>query len=108
MIHVPSPSRLQQRSLSNSGKRKRTMAIATLAPSRPRSLADLLENLGNIPTARIRLIPPIGTATEKDVLAIYAEEKVLCELVDGVLVEKAVGYFESALAMALGYYLHLF
>ena len=33
---------------------------------------------------------------------------ILCELVDGVLVEKPMGYFESGIAMALGFYLELY
>ncbi len=43
--------------------------------------------------------PPPGTATERDVLEIAAREKKLCELVDGVLVEKPMGYGESILAV---------
>jgi Uma2 family endonuclease len=42
--------------------------------------------------------PLPGTATEADVIAIHAREKRLCELVDGVLVEKPMGYEESRLA----------
>jgi Uma2 family endonuclease len=49
----------------------------------------------------VRFRPPPGTATEKDVLEVHVREHRLCELVDGVLVEKAVGLRESFLAMAL-------
>lgn len=62
------------------------------------TLADLAARFGPMPFRRIRQVPPPGTATEVDVEAIYAAEERLCELVDGILVEKAVGYPESYLA----------
>jgi Uma2 family endonuclease len=65
------------------------------------NLADLLEYLGGIHPNRVRFRPAPGTATEKDVLAIHDHEDRLYELVDGVLVEKAVGLRESFLAIAL-------
>jgi Uma2 family endonuclease len=77
------------------------MSLATLAPPPFVTMADLLESLGNIPPERIRMQPPPGTATEDDVIAIHAREKRLCELVDGVLVEKPMGYEESRLGSEL-------
>jgi Uma2 family endonuclease len=66
------------------------------------NLADLLDRLGQVPLDRIRMKPPPGTATEADVLAaLEAPRKRICELVDGVLVEKAMGYSESVLASYL-------
>ena len=65
------------------------------------TIADLLEQLGGIAPARVRFRPPIGTATEKDVLEVEAHADRLCELVHGVLVEKAMGWRESLLAIAL-------
>jgi Uma2 family endonuclease len=65
------------------------------------TLADLLERLGGVSPARVRFDPLPGTATEADVLEVERRESRLCELVDGVLVEKAVGYRESLLAGAL-------
>jgi Uma2 family endonuclease len=62
------------------------------------TLADLLHELGDVPLHRIRRYPYPGTATVKDVERIQAEEKRYFELVDGVLVEKALGYRESLLA----------
>jgi Uma2 family endonuclease len=63
------------------------------------TLADLLEQLGDIPANRVRFHPFPGTATEKDVLTLHDREgKLLCELVDGVLVDKALGFRESVLA----------
>ena len=69
------------------------------------TVADLLERFGPMPAGRIRTDPPPGTATEQDVIDIEARESRLCELVDGVLVEKTVGYYESYLAMRLGHFL---
>ncbi len=66
------------------------------------NLAELVERLGGIPLERIRFQPPPGTATEDDVIAaLDAPRKRLCELVDGVLVEKAVGCSKSLLAALL-------
>jgi Uma2 family endonuclease len=63
------------------------------------SLADLHRHLGGIPLERIRLYPPPGMAIEADVIAIGDRENRLCELIDGILVEKTVGHFESLLAV---------
>jgi len=72
-------------------------------PTRQRfkTFADLQERLGGVPEARIRLIPAPGTATLQDVLDVKAKEYRLCELVEGTLVEKAMGYSESTLAGAM-------
>jgi len=67
----------------------------------PVTVAELLEQLGNIPAHRVRLRPPPGQATEADVLAVHDREDRLFELVDGVLVEKATGYRESLIATIL-------
>lgn len=62
------------------------------------TIGDLLEQLGDIPAGRVRLRPTPGTATERDVIAAEARENRLCELVDGVLVEKDMAYYESRVA----------
>jgi|SRR5579871_960393 len=72
------------------------------------TVADLLERLGGIPAERVQLDPIPGTAKEKDVLAIERREGKLCELVDGVLVEKAMGMEESLLASWIIYLLYRF
>jgi Uma2 family endonuclease len=72
------------------------------------TLADLLEQLGDIAPERIRANPPPGTATEQDLLDIRRREKRLYELVDGVLVEKAMGFLESSLACDLIFLLKVF
>ena len=75
-------------------------------PQRVDTLADLIRELGDIPLQRIRLHPPPGTATERDVLAaLETPRKRLCELVDGVLVDKPMGTKESLLALLLGHLL---
>jgi Uma2 family endonuclease len=64
----------------------------------PETIAGLLEHLGNVSPARVRLRPWPGTATEEDLLDLMSRTDRLYELVDGVLVEKIMGYLESALA----------
>ena len=65
------------------------------------TVSDLLYQLGDIPSERVRMQPPPGTATEADVIAIHSREERLCELVDGVLVEKTIGYYESYITATL-------
>ncbi len=72
------------------------------------TLADLVERLGSIPLERIRFRPYPGTGTEADVIRIEREENRLCELVEGVLVEKPMGFRESLLATAMIQYLRDF
>jgi Uma2 family endonuclease len=64
--------------------------------------ADLIDNLGGISPARIRLKPAPGTATEQDMISIARAERRRYELVDGTLVEKPMGAFEGRLALVLG------
>ena len=68
------------------------------------TVADLLNQFGAIPVSRIRLDPAPGTATEQDV-DLEAREDRLYELIDGVLLEKAIGYYEAYLATLLSTYL---
>jgi Uma2 family endonuclease len=77
------------------------MARASIADE-PRTLADLLEQLGGIEPRRVALTPPPGKATEKDLIRLNEHTNRLYELVDGVLVEKVVGFPESVLAASLG------
>lgn len=65
------------------------------------TLADVLRQLGGVSPRRIRFRPAPGTATEQDVVKIRDRERRLFELVDGVLVEKVMGYWESMLAAEL-------
>lgn len=75
------------------------MSLAT--PHQPRTIADMLVALGDIPPERILMTPPPGTATEQDAIECETRQNRLCELVDGTLVEKAVGYHESIIAGAI-------
>jgi hypothetical protein len=68
------------------------MSQATKAPPGPPTLVDLWKRLGKVPLERIWLDPPLGTATVDDVIRVEAKYNRLCELVDGTLVEKAVGF----------------
>jgi Uma2 family endonuclease len=72
------------------------------------TLADVLHHLGGIPSERIRMYPPLGTATETDVLQAKSRFDRVCELIDGMLVEKTVGYYESLVAVHVTYLLKLF
>jgi Uma2 family endonuclease len=78
------------------------MNITLAPPCQVETVADLLQRLGEIGPDRVCVWPPPGTATEADVLAaLEAPRKRICELIDGVLVEKAMGCAESVLASYL-------
>ena len=66
------------------------------------TLNDLLVRFADYPPERIRMTPAPGTATKQDVLDIDRAEGKLCELIDGVLVEKAVGFKEAYIGTRLG------
>jgi Uma2 family endonuclease len=73
-----------------------------------RTLADLQKRLGGVPLDRIRFRPALGTATLQDVLDILDHEDRICELIEGVLVEKPMGINESSLAVFLAGLLNAF
>ena len=60
--------------------------------------SDVIAHFGDIPIARIRTSPPPGEATEADVIELHDRHNRLFELIDGTLVEKAIGWQESYLA----------
>ncbi|MFH1920479.1 MAG: Uma2 family endonuclease [Planctomycetota bacterium] len=79
------------------------MAHATEPAVSTWTAADLAERFGAIPLYRVqRHAPALGAATEADVIEIHDREGRLYELVDGVLMEKTVGTYESYLALLLG------
>jgi Uma2 family endonuclease len=83
-------------------RRPKSESIRVLPPTNHGvTIADLLRRLGNIPASRVRLYPTPGTATEKDVIKVLERENRPCELVDGTLVEKPVGYEESEIAATI-------
>jgi Uma2 family endonuclease len=61
--------------------------------------AEWLAALGDVPLDRIIFDPWPGTATEADLLRLVEREDRPCELVDGTLVEKTVGYWEGIIAI---------
>jgi Uma2 family endonuclease len=63
--------------------------------------AEMQEQLGGVPLERIRMTPAPGTATVEDLLAWQARSDVTLELVDGTLVEKAMGSWEGRIGGAL-------
>lgn len=84
------------------------MTTAILAPSHPRTVDELLHELGDVPASRVRINPSPGHATVQDVIDVHQNERLLCELVDGTLVEKPMGYRESMIAGALISFLRAF
>jgi Uma2 family endonuclease len=91
------------------------MAATTVSrrkPTRPAAvrkfatLQDVLDYLGGVPADRVHLFPWPGTATQRDMIHPPTEPKnAICELIDGILVEKAVGYHSSRLALILATFL---
>ena len=80
--------------------------MARKKPPLPDNLAELMHQIGDVPLERIRMYPPPGTATERDVIAAeLLPRKRLCELVDGVLIEKPMSTKESILALRIGRHL---
>jgi Uma2 family endonuclease len=63
------------------------------------SLRRLRQHLGMIPSERIILAPMPGMATPEDVLYLDDHHDLICELIDGVLVRKPIGFEESVLAV---------
>lgn len=72
----------------------------------PQTLAEIWLRSGQVPLDRILMEPVPGMATSDD--AVYSKERfdLSCELVNGILVAKTMGYFESKVAAALIYFLH--
>jgi Uma2 family endonuclease len=78
------------------------MATAAIdAPPTFETLADVLDHLGGIPAARVRLKPEPGTATEADLAALMRRTDRHFELIDGVLVEKGMSYESSLVAVTI-------
>jgi Uma2 family endonuclease len=86
--------------LSRPRTRSRTRTVPTLA--------TLLRDLGDVSPDRVLIAPLPGRATEKALLRFVEVDHVLCELVDGVLVEKPTGFEESSLALWLSHHLRTY
>lgn len=61
----------------------------------------LAERFGPIPLDRICMDPPPGRGTEEDVIQFNEHGNRLFELIDGVLVEKTMGAYESMVAVEI-------
>lgn len=72
-----------------------------LEPPAVWNAVQLAERFGPIPLTRICMDPPPGQGTEDDVTWFNDHADKLYELVDGVLVEKTMGYYESMLAVEI-------
>lgn len=79
-----------------------TVSVASIAQA---SLIALMRSVGDVPFGRIIFDPWPGTATEQDLLTFVERDKRLCELIDGTLVEKPVGSWESLIARRLSTWL---
>ncbi len=79
-------------------------AIPDLPRATTKSMADFLRDLGDVPPERVRMIPPPSTATLADLIEANENGNGLpCEWIDGTLVEKAMGQYESWLAAIISY-----
>ena len=67
------------------------------------TLGDLQRHLGDISADRVRLFPLPGTGTADDAELIQREGDRLCELVDGVLVEKPIESLKSLVAIEVAF-----
>jgi Uma2 family endonuclease len=72
------------------------------------TIGDAQKRLGHIPQERIFSVPGPGTATIQDLLDSSVTEGKLCELVDGILVEKGMGFREGSLGAWLIHLLHAY
>src|SRR3954452_2568133 len=62
---------------------------------------DLAARFGDIPLWRISFDPPPGQASEEQCISINERSDRLCELVDGTLIEKVTGTYESLIAVRI-------
>jgi len=85
-----------------------TEAPTRASTTRFQTGAEWWDALGHVPLARIVFDPWPGTATEQDVLRLDEHEDRLCELIDGTLVEKPMGFEESAIAAQIIFLLKTF
>jgi Uma2 family endonuclease len=84
------------------------MAMATLAVTRAgkgspfRTISEVQARLGDVPPERILTYPAPGTATALDLLDSTITGGRGVELVDGILVEKPMGYEEDSIGFWIG------
>ena len=81
-----------------------TAKVKTAFPT----FADVQARLGDIPASRILSFPAPGTATVQDLLDGSITRDRGYELVDGILVEKAMGYREGGLGLWIGTLINIY
>jgi len=77
------------------------MLQAAAKKRRAWTAADLLAEFGPVPLYRVVQDPAPGTADEAAAVEISARTDRSCELIDGVLLEKAMGTYESLIAATI-------
>jgi len=118
--HIPTPSILSfptpgkvvksgssRRGVGAHARSVRMPIPVTKSHSRFPTIADVQARLGGIPNSRLLTFPAPGTATTEDLLDASITQGRLCELVDGVLVEKAMGWQQSGVGLWLGTLINL-
>jgi Uma2 family endonuclease len=90
--------------ITRSASQKRRSSKSNGKVSIPKwTLADLLHRLGDVAPERIRLDVWPGHVTDEDCTESKDRFGCLCEMVDGVLVEKIMAWEEARLASALAH-----
>lgn len=84
------------------------MSHGVIDPTTAWTAGKVLSEFGDVPLSRVRLDREPGTAKEQDVLDLHDREDRLYELVDGMLLAKTVGNFESYLAVTTGHLIQVF
>jgi Uma2 family endonuclease len=83
--------------------------VSTVHRTKYPTIADVQARIGDVPVERILSYPAPGTATEADLLDNSITGGRPCELVDGILVEEAVGfryeYAEMRIALLIAQFL---
>jgi Uma2 family endonuclease len=69
------------------------------------TFADVQERIGHVPDSRILSFPAPGTATVQDLLDNSITKDRGCELVDGILVEKPLGFRSEYIAFWIGHFI---
>lgn len=82
------------------------LSSVTPANGEPPNMAAIWLRAGQVPLERIVMQPAPGTATVDDAVNSRHQLNLNCELVDGILVAKPMGYFESKIAAILIYILY--
>jgi Uma2 family endonuclease len=77
------------------------MLLTSSSQQMDMTVEELASRVGAIPLWRIRSTPIPGTAIEDDVARVRRDESLLCELIEGVLVEKAVSNLAALIAIKL-------